>query len=297
MAAAASGFSDNIQLFDKMSQGRKLKQHLRQLNEIKDIMDAMKNLAVVETHKLDKLLDNQRQSVNELDAIAADFLNFYAFSFPLADAEFSIWVMFGSERGFCGDFNDKLIEYMNSPSLSVKENVMLIPVGSKLCSRLQDEPRVACKVEGADVVDELTSVLNILLERINTLQAQHGSINVFTLYHRADTGQLTSSQLIPPFNENSNEQTRYSSPPFLNIAPAVLFSSLVDHYLLTALQEIACMSLLAENYQRIRHMTGAIQRLDDRADEIGRKYHMFRQEEITEELEVILLSAVAVDGH
>ena len=38
-----------------MSRRRKLKQHLRRLEEIRNIMEAMKNLSVLETHKLDAI--------------------------------------------------------------------------------------------------------------------------------------------------------------------------------------------------------------------------------------------------
>ena len=60
-----------------------------------------------------------------------------------------------------------------------------------------------------------------------------------------------------------------------------------------ALHDIAYQSLMAENSARIQHMTGAIRRLDEPAEELTRQYHRARQEEITEEIEVILLNSSA----
>jgi F-type H+-transporting ATPase subunit gamma len=50
-------------------------------------------------------------------------------------------------------------------------------------------------------------------------------------------------------------------------------------------------SLMAEHYRRVQHLEGAIDRLEQRAEELGKKRNMLRQEEITEEIEVIMLSA------
>ena len=52
-----------------MSQRRKLRQLLQQLSETRNIIEAMKNLAQVEIHKLDRRLENQQQMVSDLDQL------------------------------------------------------------------------------------------------------------------------------------------------------------------------------------------------------------------------------------
>ncbi len=47
---------------------------------------------------------------------------------------------------------------------------------------------------------------------------------------------------------------------------------------------------MAENQRRIQHLEGAIQRLEEKNENLARKSRTLRQEEITEEIEVILLS-------
>ena len=51
---------------------------------------------------------------------------------------------------------------------------------------------------------------------------------------------------------------------------------------------------MAENRRRMQHLEGAIRRLEERTSELALKRNALRQEEITEEIEVILLSARAV---
>ena len=48
---------------------------------------------------------------------------------------------------------------------------------------------------------------------------------------------------------------------------------------------------MAENQQRMQHLDGAVRYLDDRLEALAQKGREIRQEEITEEIEVILLNA------
>lgn len=277
-----------------MSQRRKLRHLLQQLSETRGIIDAMKNLAVVEIHKLDRRLDNQQLMVQDLEHMAADLLAFHHYDIPQDSGHRDIWLLFGSERGFCGDFNESILDNLHKQTTAQHGQAVLIPIGTKLCQRLGDDPRVARFIEGADVTEEVTHVLNTIIQQINNLQTRHGICNVYTLYHHTETGQLICSQLLPTFKQLPGTLVRHGTPPVLNITPDMLFQALVEHYLFTALHEIAYMSLMAENYSRIQHMTGALQRLDERVDEVMRRYHIHRQEEITEEIEVILLNATNI---
>lgn len=278
-----------------MSQRRKLQQQLRQLADIRDIMDAMKNLAMVEVLKLKNRLVNQQQMVLDLERIASDFLDFFPYSASRGGSGPDIWILFGSERGFCGDFNEavirKLDQYLQS---SAANQVILLPVGGKLDRRLQDRQYDIRFISGPDVAEDVGQVLNGIVNFIGQLQSEYNTLNIHVLFHHADTGQITHNQLIPPFLDFQEKHDRHGTPPLLNIAPTDFFLTLVDEYLYISLHEIAYMSLLTENYHRIQHMTVALQRLDERTNELRRHYHIHRQEEITEELEVILLNTTNV---
>jgi F-type H+-transporting ATPase subunit gamma len=53
-------------------------------------------------------------------------------------------------------------------------------------------------------------------------------------------------------------------------------------------------SLMAENQRRIQHMDAAVRRLERTSTELLQKRNVLRQEEITEEIEVIMLSVEAL---
>lgn len=273
-----------------MARRRKLRQHLRKLGEIRDIMEAMKNLAVLETHKLGAVLANQTLLRAELERIAADFLAAYPQYLPRENGYREIWLLFGSERGFCGDFNETVLNKLDGPGAGAAAP-LLIPVGRKLCTRLEGDPRVYAAVDGADVAEETASVLNSLIRHIGDLQDRYRRINVFALYRHADTDAIVSARLLPFFPREDAPAARYAHAPLLNLPPETFYLDLVDRYLFIALQQIASTSLMAESYRRIQHMSGAIRRLEETEETLLRKYHTQRQEEITEEIEVILLNA------
>ena len=66
---------------------------------------------------------------------------------------------------------------------------------------------------------------------------------------------------------------------------------MTHHYLFAVLHEIFYISLMAENQRRLQHLEGAVKHLDDETVNLRRKSQIYRQEEITEEIEVILLNA------
>jgi F-type H+-transporting ATPase subunit gamma len=87
---------------------------------------------------------------------------------------------------------------------------------------------------------------------------------------------------------------RFAYPPLLNLDPLALSADLLDHYLFAILHEVFYSSLMAENLSRFQHMDQAIQRLENDISALALRRNVLRQEEITEEIEVIMLSVEAL---
>ncbi len=112
------------------------------------------------------------------------------------------------------------------------------------------------------------------------------------MHHGAERGQVETRTVFPPFRENAfPAATGY--PPELNLDPVVFFGALLEEYLFAVLHGLFFMSLIAENEQRMEHLDAAVRRLDETSEQLARQQRTLRQEEITEEIEVILLSAAA----
>jgi F-type H+-transporting ATPase subunit gamma len=270
-----------------MSHRHAIEQHMRTLDEVSNIMAAMKNLALMEVRKLGRYHDNQSAMAQTLRRAAEDLLGHYPLPQQPAPAR-QVFLLFGAERGFCGAFNESL----RLAFAAADGDARCIAVGRRLHNRMENEPRLLAAIDGASVAEEVTPVLEQVLRTIAEQQSRQ-SLALTALFHDSEAGPVQRMALLPPFSDLSPAAAQHSQPPLLNLPPAALLAELGEHYLFAALYRIAYASLLAENQQRVRHLEAAVHRLEDRLEELARRCRTLRQEEITEEIEVLLLNVAS----
>ncbi len=275
-----------------MTRRREVETHLQTLGEIREIMAAMKNLSFMETRKLSAFIEAQQQAVQTIESAGADFLHFYPQLAPVPKAGPSLFVVIGSERGFCGDYNETLIEQAAERCRQWQCQPFWLPVGSKLGEKLAEDKRVISRLPGAAVAEEVPSVLQQVVATLDELERAKQIAGVSAIYHTVDEIKLTS--LLPPFQSLEVQPPEKTGPPFLYLPPRQFLTELTDHYLFAALHALFYSALLAEHQRRIQHLEGALKRLDEQSEKLKVKRNILRQEEITEEIEQILLSAQAV---
>lgn len=274
-----------------MSRRRSLEKHRQSLAEISDIMNSMKTLAYMETHKLGRFLEAQQRVARSIETAAEDLLDAYPQILPHSEHMTPVYLLLGSERGFCGDFNHALLDRVVSTQTESR-TASIIAVGHKLCTLLEDDPRVLLALDGAGVAEEVPQLLNRLIDILSQLQLEQGPLSLICLYHQSKD-HLVEQQLLPPFMTltSSTPDKLHSHPPRLNLEPANLLLQLTEQYLFAALHEVLFTSLMSENHQRVDHLEGAVKHLQEESTRLIRTGNVLRQEEITEEIEVILLSA------
>lgn len=278
-----------------MSRRRNLEHHRHSLAEIRDIMNSMKTLAYMETRKLARFLDAQHAVVQSIEDVALDLLSFHPDTLPEVKEATPVFLLIGAERGFCGDFNHALLKHLESTwQAHPSGDPALIAIGRKLHTLFEVDARVVAWIDGASVVEEITSVLNQLADEIISLQSKYGALEVFCLYHGSEDG-VVMQRLLPPFQGLPGRPPHYSHPPILNLSPAALLIELTDQYLFAALHAMLYTSLMMENHHRVTHLEGAVKHLDDQSEDLARQCNALRQEEIIEEIEIILLSASSLD--
>lgn len=274
-----------------MSRRREIGRKLDALTDIAGILSAMKNLALMETHVIEEFLDSQRRTVASIETAAADFLAWHP-EYRASSAERGeLCVLIGSEQGFCGDFNETIEGHIRELSAHSRAPDRWVLIGLRLAERLGDHPSVARTLPGATVADEVPPTLLRLTRELTTLLTTedlsgHG---LSVLYHDDATGGIRLQRLLPL----SDLQPPPAHPfgPDLNLSGTEFFEALTDHYLFAVLHEVLYSALMAENRARLAHMDRALDRLNEDTARLRLAYNAQRQEEITEEIEVILLSA------
>jgi F-type H+-transporting ATPase subunit gamma len=270
-----------------VSKRRDVEGHITSLKDIHSIMESMKNIAMMETRKLDRYQKMQQRVVSSISHALIDVRYHFAPE-PLAVNAPPIYLLFGSERGFCGAYNEQLLEVLAQQT--GHNEAALIGVGSRLAGPLQDGyPQAVC-LSGAAVADEVDTVLASVVSALNQQRLEHGPLRLEVIYFEPDTHQPRCQSALPPL-QNTSEQ---GLAPLINLPSQLLLGELLEQYLFALTHAWLFAALMSENQRRMQHLDQAGHHLERRLTDLGKRRNVLRQEEIIEEIEVILLSSELV---
>jgi len=274
-----------------MSASHDLEQRLHSLGDIRGIMRSMKVLSQLESRKLARFLESQQRVVDSLEQVAADFGDHFSLHPPDRQLSCRVLLVVGAERGFCGDFNETLMQALAREADATEAlAVRVIAVGSKLGNLMDREPRTIARLNGPVVAEEVAATLNRVVDTLTEQQARTGPFALTALHHDINQTDVRVREVLPPFEHLQRRWPKRAYPPRLQLPPEVFRTELTDHYLFAVLNEIFYTSLMAESTRRVQHLDGALDRLDRQAADLSRRRNQLRQEEITEEIEIIMLS-------
>jgi len=283
-----------------MTKKRELKERVESLGDIRDILAAMKNLSLVEIAKLNRFIATQRQVVRDSEEATDDFLSFFPFMPGTQEKTNSqrVCLLLGSERGFCGDFNDLVVRQFNTlEEISQQPKLAIVLVGGRLATKLADDPRVQLVVAAPSAPEEVPHTIDNVLSWLATVSEARemlSSDSLIAIYNEELESGVQTVAMRPLEPLSGVGPRRFPFPAVLNLPPSELFVQLADHYLFSVLHNIFYSSLMAEHRQRIRHMEVAIRHLEEGLSRLTHRLNSLRQEEITQEIEVIMLSVEAL---
>ena len=276
-----------------MSERREIERRLATLGDVAEIMGALKNAAMVEAIRLRRYVPAQQRVVRTVEAATQDFLTHYPQPLHAGAAAGEIFLVVGSERGFCGSYNEELAAALERERASRRTaDAAVVVVGRRLASRLSQRMDLAAVVEAPSVADEVQPAITRLIASLQSLPAASGKLlplAMTVLYHEI-AGHSSEVQVKQPFRAFAGDGHEFGDPPRLYLDPLAFFRELTDHYLFAVLHELFYSALLAENERRLQHLEGALRRVDRTREELTLRGNALRQEEITEEIEIILLS-------
>lgn len=273
-----------------MSKRSDLNARVHALGEIKSILGAMKNLSIIEMNKVSRYLGSQNELAHTIEEVLIDYEASFGAGRLSKEASQMVYILVGSERGFCGGFNEAVIERLSEIEPKKEVSLDVIAVGRKLASKLTSRPgasEILEIVEGASAAEEIAASISALLACL----ARYPKA-IWTLVYHDSSGTQSQVAVVCPFDSKHEKNHDHGrSPPLLNLPPSELYPQLIEQYLFSVLYKAFYLSFLAENRQRLRHMDGALNALERDWNQMRRQSNTLRQEEITEELEVIMLSA------
>jgi len=268
-----------------MSKLSDLHSRMHALRDIEGILNAMKNLSLAEITKIARFTVTQQELLHSVEETLADFQQFHGPPATAGEEGARLYVLIGSERGFCGGFNETIQSTLeDQPATPTPPK--LIVVGRKLALKFLDDKRVVASLDGPSVAEEIPAVITELAKTLTQFPALD-----WRIIHNKFAGEGTSVEVSSPFDFPKPEPgQRLEFPPLLNMPAPELRPLLFEQYLFALFYGIFYQSFMAENHERLRHMESALNKLREEEERLRRQSNSLRQQTITEELEIIMLS-------
>jgi len=201
-------------------------------------------------------------------------------------------IVFGSDQGLVGQFNDVMVEYTISRLEKLPGEKIVWAVGTRIQSRLA-ETRLAAQMD-FPLPNSISAIAPLVGQILIELEAQReqGVIEQVYLFHNHPvTGSIytpKNEQLLPldlawlHSLANIPWPTPYL-PEVMNDKEQTL-RALVREYLFVSLFRTCAESLASENASRLAAMQRAEKNIDELQENLNRTFYRLRQSGIDEEL-------------
>ena len=204
-------------------------------------------------------------------------------------------VIFGSDHGLCGRFNEEMADYVRERLQEAAvgaETPRLITVGARVAALLE---RAGLSVEQDLAVPgsagRITATVRRILLQVEAWQNETGTQRLYLFHNRPLSGSRyhpTGVQMLPvnPHRFDRLEEERWPSRslPTYTMDRDELLAALLRQYFFVSIFRAAAESLAAENASRLAAMQAAEKSLADRREELLGDFRRQRQDAITAEL-------------
>jgi F-type H+-transporting ATPase subunit gamma len=201
-------------------------------------------------------------------------------------------IVFGSDQGLVGQFNDVVADYAVKTLAALPAKPEVWAVGERVHARLAD---AGLPLKGLYAVPNSVKAITPLVGRIlvesETRQRQAEVAELHLFYNRPTSGAVyvPVSQRLLPLDENWRGKLAELPWPTRNL-PEVMgrgtgtLRALIREYLFVSLFRACAESLASENASRLAAMQRADKNIEELLEDLSRTFHRLRQSGIDEEL-------------
>ena len=204
----------------------------------------------------------------------------------------SVAVIFGSDQGLVGRFNDTINSFAQKAINEIPGQTEIWAVGERVYSLLLDGDFSPSKYFNApNSVSAITPLVNQILIKSEEYRQKDQSYSFYIFHNTPSKGASygqESQQLFPPDKKWEEEITQMEWPS--HNVPQVIgetkntLGMLIREYLFVSIYKACAESLAAENASRLESMERAEKNIDEMLEDLKRDYNRLRQSTIDEEL-------------
>ena len=201
-------------------------------------------------------------------------------------------VVFGSDQGLVGQFNDVVADHAVKTLATLTDKPQVWAVGERVHARLQD---AGLPMAGLFAVPNSVRAITALVGRILVeceARRSRGEITGLHLFYNRPTsgaGYAPATQQLLPLDEDWRRKLAGLPWP-AGCLPEVMgngtatLRALIREYLFVSLFRACAESLASENASRLAAMQRADKNIDESLEDLNRTFHRLRQSSIDEEL-------------
>lgn len=201
-------------------------------------------------------------------------------------------VVFGSDQGLVGQFNDLVADYAVKTLAALADNANVWAVGERVQARLAD---AGLPILGLFTVPNSVKAIAPLVGQILVASETHrnqGDVSeLYLFYNRPASGAVYTpvSQRLLPLDATWRRELAELPWPMENL-PEIMgdktqtLRALIREYLFVSLFRACAESLASENASRLAAMQRADKNIDELLEGLNRTFHRLRQSGIDEEL-------------
>ena len=201
-------------------------------------------------------------------------------------------VVFGSDQGLVGRFNDVVADYAVKTLAALTAKPEIWAVGERVHARLADAGLPLLGLFTVpNSVKAITPLVGQILMESETRRSQGEVAELYLFYNRPTSGPVYApvSQRLLPLDESWRRRLAELPWPTGNL-PEVMgggtetLRALIREYLFVSLFRACAESLASENASRLAAMQRADKNIDELLEDLNRTFHRLRQSGIDEEL-------------
>lgn len=280
-----------------MTSAEETQRKIQTCRDLQSVVKTMKALAAVSIRQYEKAVTSLQDYNLTVEKGLQILLrqNFRLKPTPIALTGTLGIVIFGSDQGMCGQFNEQVLRHFLDyvqPLQLPPERLKIIVVGDRLVGGLEREgfsPAIECRTPSS--VKAITPLLQSMLVEIQGWQSKHNLQKLIFFYNNHDqkTGYQPHRRRVLPLDRKWLDRIQAKGwetnmVPQSNMASEALFSALIRQYFFVTLFQACAESLASENASRLASMQVAEKNISERLEALNLEYQNERQTGITNEL-------------
>lgn len=275
-----------------------LKRSIESTKDLESVVRTMKTLAAVSIRQYEQAVDSLEDYSDTvycgLEMVLSKSLPGSNLSDGPAAGTIGM-ILFGSDQGMCGQFNEQLetyaAEYFAETELNKRKQAWMI-VGSRMLGKTLDSGHdVDFDFSLPGSATGIAPLVSEMLAKIDQWRHRQRLSEIYIFYNQRESASTYKPhvvQLLPvdptKFHRKHQSTSTSRSLPLYTMSRTNLLSRLIQQYLFVSLFRACAESLAGENASRIASMQAAERNIKERLMNLQAEFNQRRQTAITEEL-------------